>query len=166
MIALLIVGLGGFVRSILSSIQASSTQHERALAREAARGVLETLLAADFSDVYALYNTEAADDPGGAGSAPGASFEVRGLDPLPGDADGFVGAILFPTNDVGGALQLREDLADVRFQTPRDLNGDGVVDDQDHSADHRLLPVFVRIDWRSNGRPARVEMSTLLADYQ
>jgi len=62
-------------------------------------------------------------------------------------------------------LQLREDVVDNALGMPRDLNGDGVVDTNDHSLDYRLLPVRIRFDWTGKGGRSTLEIKTLLADY-
>lgn len=165
MITLLVISVGGFTRVILSASRATSTQHEWTVAQEAARGVIETLHAADFADVFARYNDDASDDPA-SGASPGAGFAVASLSPMAGDADGLAGEIVFPTTHVLGALELREDAFVPRLEMPRDLNGDGVVDDEDHAGDYRILPVLVRVEWRSPAGKARLEMATLLADYR
>ncbi len=163
--AVLVVGLLGFVRVLVGSMAASATTHEVAIAKEAARGALETLAAADFTEIFRLYNDEPADDPGGNGTAPGKDFAVAGLDPRTADADGLVGEILFPA-EAGAPGVLREDLVDVRFGTPRDLNGDaGAIDANDHSGDYQILPVVVRVAWRGTSGNSQAEFKTLLANY-
>ncbi|MEO0653093.1 MAG: hypothetical protein AAFZ65_20625, partial [Planctomycetota bacterium] len=120
-------------------------------ARSAAR-------AAGVDDVYALYNSDDGDDPGGAGSAPGEDFGVDGLDPVAGQ--NFEGKVRFPEN--GG--NLRENLNLPEFGLPYDLNADGAVDASDVSADYRLLPVVVEIEWTGASGDQTLEVSTWLAD--
>ena len=160
---LVVVGVLAFTRSIVASIETTSTTSEAARANEAARQMLETLRGTDFDDVFALFNATGADDPGGADSAPGAAFAVAGLAPLANDADGLPGEIVFPAGAT--ASELREDVDDLRLGMPRDLNGDGAVDANDHAADYELLPVLVRVEWRGANGPGRVELKTILADY-
>ena len=50
--------------------------------------------------------------------------------------------------------------------TPRDLNGDGDVDQEDHSGDYQLLPVVVRVRWAGSSGFERVELKSMLADLQ
>lgn len=165
-VSVMSIALTSFVVGILSSSVATDTSHEATIAQEAARQAVETLQAADFLEVFALYNSDPADDPDGAGTAPGCDFVVPGLQALPGDADGLAGQILFPTADKGGgALALREDLVSTVFGTPRDLSGDGVVDGDDHSDDYQLLPVWVRVQWTGKSGPGSYETRTLLANY-
>ena len=61
-----------------------------------------------------------------------------------------------------GAWQVREDLVMPELGMPRDLSGDGVIDDQDHSLDYVLLPARIQIDWRGAGGDAHVEFHTVL----
>ena len=156
----LLVLLLGFTRVLLSTSMASSTTHEAAIAKQAARAVVEELRAADFADAYALYNADPADDPGGV-VAPGSNFAVRGLQPRREDADGFAGEILFPLQN--GALC--ETLELPQFGLPADLNGDGDDDDPDVTADHRVLPVIVRVEWQSAGNTARLDLNAWIGGY-
>jgi hypothetical protein len=66
------------------------------LAVQAARGVIEEIRETPIERVFALYNTDPQDDPGGQGTAPGGAFAVDGLGPIDGDPDGLVGAVMFP----------------------------------------------------------------------
>jgi len=159
--ALLIVLLG-FSRMLLSSRMASSTTHEATLAKEAARSMIEVLQAARFDQIYVSYNSDPADDPGAAGSGPGAAFDVRGLEAPPGDADGRPGQILFPELN----SELSENLNFPQYGwTDLDLNGDGDHDDANVSGDYRFLPVLVRVAWNGAGGPGSVEFKTLIANF-
>jgi len=78
-----------------------------------------------------------------------------------------VGEIVFPAISVaGGPLQLREDLLAPEFGMPngRDLNGDGNIDQLDHSGDYQLLPVIVRLRWRNGAGERTAEIRTFLCD--
>jgi hypothetical protein len=155
--ALLIVLLG-FSRMLLSSRMASATTHEATLAKEAARALIEQLAALDVETAYQRYNSSTADDPGGGVVSPGASFAVRGLEALDDDADGLPGEILFP--EAGGVLS--ESLVLPQYGWPIPMNGDGDTDDADVSGDFTLLPVVVRIRYRTAGGPGLVEFKTIL----
>jgi hypothetical protein len=147
--SLMVVGVAALSGSILSGTKLTSSKQETALAHNAVRGLLEQMQGEDISDVYARYNADPADDPGGPGSAPGPNFQVRGLNAQVADADGFVGLVQFPELDLGGGnVALREDLADAALGMPRDLNGDGVQDAEDHSDDYIILPVRITLQWR------------------
>jgi hypothetical protein len=155
----------GFSRLLLSSRMASNTTHESTVAKEGARAMLETLKATAFEEVFARFNADGSDDPGGNGTAPGNGFAVRGLEPVEGDADGQVGEILFPM--IGS--ELREDHGQAWLFGPvDDLDGDGNPfgpDAVDHAGDYRLLPVVVRVQWRGSGGNASVEFRTTLGDF-
>ena len=101
--------------------------------------------------------------PAGAGTAVGATFTAAGLQAAMTDADGIVGQIQFPIA-AGAPGVLREDIANPVFGTPRDLNGDGATDAIDHSGDYQLLPVVVRMAWRTPNGNARLEFKTVLVD--
>lgn len=143
-----IIALSGFLRSIVGSMALAQTNREMSLAPQAARQMLEVLASEPVEQVFARYNGDASDDPGGPGTAPGRNFEVRGLDPRRDDADGMVGEILFPTP--GPASGLLSEGASATFRDmPRDLNLNGVSLEADVSADYVLLPVIVRLEWSS-----------------
>jgi len=127
--------------------------------------MLETLQAADFDQVFAIYNDHPDDDPGVAGSAAGNFFAVPGLDLRTDDADGFAGEILFPTEGAVFAGQLNEGLQDARFGCPRDLNGDGDTLDQLPSGQYGLLPVIIQIEWRGPNGASTFTLRTLLGNY-
>lgn len=141
-LTVLVFGALAAVSVMLSSIRLDQANREDALARQAARQIVETMKGTTFSKIFATYDADPADDPGGAGTAPGATFAVKGLDPQLGAAS--VGTIVFPT--VGGAL--REDAALTDLGMPRDLNGDGVVDSANHAGDYFVLPVKILVQWR------------------
>lgn len=155
---------------ILSSVVSSMAQQravnrETALAVAAARNTLETLRAQDFGLVFALYNDDPDDDPAGAGSAPGQRFAVAGLQPVPEAADGLQGEIVFPTVDDPGGQQLREDVELRVLGMPRDLSGDNVIDDQDHGHGYFILPLQIRVSWKSPYGPRTYALATQLCHY-
>lgn len=162
----MLVAVSIFSKTVLSISSQREVNRENALAAEAARVAIETMLNASFEDRFALYNQNPADDPSGPGTGPGHRFPVPGLTPLPEAADGMVGEFVFPAVLTKAGWQLREDSADATLGMPRDLNGDRVVDDQDHAADYIQFPLLVRMRWigRSGRREFRV--FTQMADYQ
>jgi hypothetical protein len=166
MIAMVVmtVGLSGFASTVAMAMLAVRSSREVNLATEAARRMVETLRAQTFDQAFRLYNSTTGDDPG-PGPAPGNNFAVAGLDARPGDIDGMPGEIIFPSLDVGGALELREDLNNPKLGMPRDLNGDDVVDAADHAGNYESLPVLVRIRWRGVRGPGSVEFQTTLGAY-
>ena len=48
---------------------------------------------------------------------------------------------------------------------PRDLSGDSIIDDLDHSQDFIILPLTVRLEWRGSFGPRTYEIQTMLADF-
>lgn len=156
----LLVVLLGFSRMLLSSHMASNTTHEATLAKEAARSMLERLQATPLAEIYARYNANPADDPGG-GSSPGAGFAVHGLTAPVDDADGLPGCILFPES--GGVLS--ELCIQPRYGWPMDMDGDGNVSTGNVSATYRLLPVVVRVEWRGSGGDGSVQFKTVVGSF-
>lgn len=163
-LVVLLVGVMSFSGALVSSIRATKRTDEINRATKAAHAILERIEAEAFADAFRRFNGDASDDPGGAGTAPGANFAVTGLDAQPGDADGLPGEVVFPIQP-GDATQLREDVALPELGLPRDLNGDGVTDASNHATDYRLLPLLVRVRWRSSAGPAEVEFKTMIANY-
>jgi len=144
----LAVAITSLMALIVSSIKLGRVNRENALANEAARRQIEEMHAADFGTLFATFS-----------AAP--NFAVRGLAPQPADPDGFVGQVLFPT--VGAAL--REDVNDAGLGMPRDLDGDGLIDANNHAGDYRVLPVRVQVTWRGVSGNRTVELMTLLMDW-
>lgn len=163
-LSILVLALLGFTRVVIAAMQALRTDREVTLARQAARQILETMQGEAFEEVFALYNADPADDPGGPGTAPGNRLAVFGLAPRPDAADGMVGEIFFPTQEVAGAFELREDTVDAALGMPRDLNGDGIIDGADRSGDYQILPVRVRLQWRGAAGNSNFEFKTVLLD--
>jgi type II secretory pathway pseudopilin PulG len=168
-IAVLMVALLLLSQSLGAAMRLTNSNRETALAADGAQEMLEILQGVeDFSQLFALYNANVDDDPGLPGSAPGSNFAVRGLDPVPGDVDGFVGEILFPAEFGVADLELHEFILDQELSDdlglPRDLNGDGALDGDDHSGDYQLLPVSVRLRWTGATGVREFKIQTLLAD--
>jgi prepilin-type N-terminal cleavage/methylation domain-containing protein len=159
-IGVMTIALAMFSSVIASSARIGTEKRQSSVAAHAARSLLEELRSEPFRECWARYNDDPADDPGGAGTAPGRFFAVDGLDPLPGDADGFVGEIVLP----GWNGALREDAQDDLLGLPRDLDGDSIVDESDHAGDYAILPVMVRVEWQAPLGARRVEMYTMLVD--
>lgn len=149
-VAILSVAVGLFAQTMLASAQMDPVSEETRLAAEGARVKLEDMRALPFDELFRSFNDDPADDPGGPGTAPGAWFAVEGLKAPPGAAG--VGHVVFPSS--GGALDER--LVDDALGMPHDLNGDGVIDGNDHSADAIILPVRIQLEWASkSGRQGR-----------
>jgi len=145
---ILLVSLLIFSSTVSGMAQQRAVTRESALAMTAARNMMETLRSENFSQVLALYNSNPDDDPGGPGTAPGNRFDVPDLREAADALDGLEGEIFFPlVDDPVDGLQLREDMVDRNLGMPRDLNGDSIIDDQDHSGAYFILPVQIRIRW-------------------
>ncbi|HKE00131.1 MAG TPA: hypothetical protein VKE69_03915 [Planctomycetota bacterium] len=134
----------------------------REAAERAAEQMQASLAATDFQKVFASYDVESANDPCGPGTAPGGYFAVRGLAAPDGVAESQVGEVVFPT--VGSAL--REDVTIPELGMPRDLNGDGTIDSLDHSRDYRILPVLVRVRWKSGDANESVAIPAVLKAHR
>lgn len=158
----LTVTIAGVSGSILVAMSQNRLNRDTAVAQQAARQLLERMESRPFNEVFAAYNASVADDAGLTQPAQGAAFDVPGLEPLAGDPDGRCGRILFPTTVVGAVEQLREDAVDAALGMPRDLNGLGGIDGLDHAADYRVLPVRVRVEWRTAGRARVLDLETML----
>lgn len=150
---------GAVVTSIAVSSALNTTNRETMKASQAAQSKLEELKGTAFAEVFARYNATKDDDPA-AGTSPGSGFAITGLDAVGDDADGLAGAIEFP----GDGLTLREDGNDADLGLPRDLDGDGAIDKDDHGGDYRVLPVRVTVAWRGKTGTRTLELVTVLAD--
>lgn len=160
-IAVLTISLCGITGSIVASDRLTQVNQESALAESAVRQAVESLRGAPFATVFAQFNGTNADDPGGVVS-PGADFDVPGLSATPDDADGLPGRIEFPVAAGGAADELREDGNDPALGLPADLDGDGVIDATDHSADYRILPVRVQVAWTGSTGRRTLTVETVL----
>lgn len=71
--------------------------------------------------------------------------------------------LFFPARPDFGDYQLREDYDDLALGMPRDLDGDNIVDDEDHAKDYVRLPVCVRVSWEGPNGPTAVQVYTMFA---
>lgn len=154
---ILTFAVGMLSSAMTAASRLGAQQRESALAGEEARRMLELMRGEDFAQLYARYNTVPDDDPGGAGTGPGANFAVPGLRAVTGDADGLPGQILFPS--AGAALY--ENVENEALGMPRDLDCDGLVDSANHASDYRILPVEVRVQWQGYAGPTSVSFYTM-----
>ena len=153
-IAILSVAVGLFAQTMVASARLDPVSEETRLAAEGARMELEDMRALDFAQIFASYNANPADDPAGPASAPGAWFAIPGLQPPAGATA--VGHVIFPT--VGGALN--ESVVDESLGMPHDLDGDGLIDNADHSNDAIILPVRIEVEWLSKtGRQGKRKLA-------
>lgn len=138
------------------------TSRDRGIAYNGARAVVESMRNTEFSDVFATFNEDPSDDPGGEGTAPGHVFEVAGLDTESGVA---VGEIFFPTH-ANYRSELREDIVAPKLGMPDglDLNGDGEIDSSNHASDYVFLPVRIVVTWRTSTGTFKVDFTTNLTE--
>jgi prepilin-type N-terminal cleavage/methylation domain-containing protein len=165
MVALSVAAIGmlGFSQAIIAAVALNESSQEEALARAGACEMLESFKGVPFAEVFSRFNASELDDPLG-GLVVSRGFLIEGLSPQEDDNDGFVGEIEFPSIFFeDGSEQLREDVVDAGLSTPRDLNGDNIVDDVDHADDYILIPVRVRVSWRGPGGDASLEFRTILS---
>lgn len=163
-LVVLLVGVTSFSGALVSSMRAAKKADEMNRATKAAHAILARIEAEAFPEAFRRFNDYKLDDPGGAGTAPGAHFAVEGLEARPGDADGQPLDVIFPTQ-TNDASRLKENVTVAELGMPRDLNGDGVIDTANHAVDYKLLPVLVRVRWRSASGPGEFELKTMLANY-
>lgn len=181
-LSVLVVAASIFCQTLLSTARMRHLNRENGLAADAARVVLERMRNEPFLEIYRDFNEDPKDDPGGNGTGPGRYFDVPGLEPLDG-LQARVGSVSFPSMTVqvpsggggkkgvavGGATvtqwHLREDVVDAGLGMPRDLNGNNVVDTATHSSDYLLLPVRVRLEWKSGTGGRKFEIVTQLGDF-
>ena len=155
---IIVIALLGIMSALIQAMRTDEATAEQVRAMNACRSIIEQMKQAPFAEIYARFNNAAADDPGGAGTAPGKNFAVQGLRTRAGDADGQPGEIFFPES--GG--NLCETVVDTRLGMPRDLNGDPDALDINVSTTYIILPVRIVIDWQGARGPAHFEMSTFL----
>lgn len=159
-LTLVLVGLSGFLHALVGSMKLGRSNRTSAVATEALQAALEELASVPFNEVVRRYNADPADDPGGAGSAPGDAFSVNGLPPQPDDVDGMVGEIVFPFTAAG---ELTEAPAAGFPGMPRDLNLDGDTTDTG-VVDYKILPVLVRLRWRDAAGDREAFAKTILIE--
>jgi hypothetical protein len=155
----LTISMAMFSSTLVGTARQNANKREVTRAAEGARRQLEILRSEPFDQIFALYNPSADDDPPAA-AAPGAAFDVEGLEAVPGDPDGRVGEVVFAST----GPTLREDAVHAALGMPRDLSGDLAIDDGDHSGDYIILPVLVRVRWQGATGPHVLEMQSLFTD--
>ena len=158
----LVIAVLGTMASITSAAVVSQSTRETTLAHKAAQRMLEQLHAMPCREVVSTFNQNPSDDIGGAGTAPGQNFAVAGLNPRDGDPDGLAGRIRLALEDSGADQIVKEDLALPSFGLPRDLNGDGAIDGDDHAADYIIMPVRVLVEWTGASGDRAIEVESIL----
>jgi prepilin-type N-terminal cleavage/methylation domain-containing protein len=142
--AVLSVVVVGIIGTMTLGMEQSALAADTALAVDAARRQAELMASKPFSQIFALFDDVAWDDPGGAGTGFTPHFAVAGLAAT--NADGFAGHVIFPSP--AGTGTLREDTSNASLGMPRDLDGDGTVGSTDVSHSYKLLPAQIRVDWQ------------------
>jgi type II secretory pathway pseudopilin PulG len=155
--AIIAIALLAMMGGLMSGQKSNQQTRENSLAMSHARQKLEEMRSQTFAEIYRRYNADPSDDPGGAGTAPGAAFTISGLNPQSGLP---LGIIEFPEGGI--PIRLRENVTDSNLGMPRDLNGDNAVDALDRSTDYKILPVRILIRWRGMTGPTKFEMHTIL----
>ncbi len=154
-VTIMSVGILGLLQTLLLTTRLNTFSKEKTIAMEAAREKLEELRVYKFQEIYRAFNSDPSDDPDGPGTGPGPNFEVQGLNVRSDDPDGVTGRIAFPE---------RETTVDPELGMPRDLNGDGLITDDDISLDYIFLPVSIYVEWARDQGPREIRIQTLLAE--
>lgn len=156
-----------YVQTDLLLRRERSAQREVAIAAAAAQRMIETMRSEPFETLYARYDSSPFDDPGGPGTAPGPCFAVSGLQPVSGALRGMAGFIHLPERETSRRVwKLLENDVRPDLGLPRDLDGDSIVDGEDHTDDYVLLPVRVVVDWQSRLGPRHFEITTTLCEVR
>ncbi len=160
MVAFLVMSVAVYILSstVTASVSHSIVKAEKTLAVEAAMNTIEKIRAMPQADIFALHNSDPSDDPYGPGTGPGNTFDVDGLERIPGRPS--VGTILMP----GTGAVLDESATQPEFGLPRDLDGNLVIESGDCSDRYIVLPLTIRIEWQSRLGPRSFEIATMLAD--
>lgn len=185
--AILAVGLMGIMSAIMAARRMDMTTRENVIAMNAARAKIDEMKQTPFNEIFRRYNLSAADDAGLLYPALGRDFPIlrnpatdevvlvplvggiRLLPPIPGDADGMSGRIIFPET-ASGSTTLSETVTgfDLTGGTPGaatslDLNGDGDTGDTNIAGGaYLILPVRIEITWQGVKGRTTFTMSELL----
>ena len=157
--SVLAIAACGMSVAIVNAMSTSAVTRETAQARAAARQLMEQIQNIPVHDVFATFNTISTDDPLGPGTAPGGIFDIQ-TKPAAVQVSNMTGEILFPEAGVAG--ELREDVQDPILGMPRDLNGDGTIDNLNHALDYIVLPVRIRIRWQGVAGDRSLDLCGLL----
>lgn len=156
------IATGMLLQLIASGQGLRRTAREEWAATAAGQNVLEVMRSVTFEELVRRYDADPFNDPAGPGTAFGSTFPVDGLDAAEDDPDGIVGEIILPSVNTGTTVapiwQVREDLGDPLLGMPRDLNGDAIINDADHSSDYAIVPILVRIRWQGAYGPRELRL--------
>lgn len=159
-LGVVVIALLGIMSALVSASRVDESASEQVRALNGAKSMIEQMKQVPFAEAWARFNSNPADDPGGAGTAPGCNFAIAGLRAQTGDADGLPGQILFPE-----ALgNLSETAIDARLGMPvaKDLNGDGNSTGTNVNTTYQILPVRIVVDWHGARGRTHLELTTFL----
>jgi prepilin-type N-terminal cleavage/methylation domain-containing protein len=155
----LAIGICGLAVSLVYSMTLAQTNRESAEARIAAKEILERVRGVPVEEIFAAFNGTADDDGTTTAGAPGSTFQLTRTT-KDGATATYTAHVEFPVGDMAGVL--REDLEDELLGMPRDLNGDGLIDSENHAADYLIIPIRIRVIWRGKTGPREFELCTVL----
>jgi type II secretory pathway pseudopilin PulG len=159
-LGVLVIAVLGVMSALVSASRIDEATAEQVRAMNGIRSTIETMKQTTYGEIWRRYNSNGADDPGGANTAPGANFAVTGLRAQAGDADGMPGRIFFP--ELAGNLSETVIEARLGMTASKDLNGDGDTVDVNVNTTYMILPVRVVVDWAGARGPYHMEFTTWL----
>ncbi len=148
-VSVVAIGLLAQASLTISSYSQTALNKERRLAMQGVRSQLEVIKGMELANVFAAFDESTDNDPA---DAPGPHFDIKGLRPIPGDADGHVGRVVLPVGDPPESSEssdpvLREDVSDTLMGMPYDLDGDGIIDSLPKNGTCIHLPVTIEVEW-------------------
>ncbi len=176
LLALLVLALAaaGSVSSTISGMSLEQDNRETAVATDTLRHVVEELETIPLDEVFARFNADPADDPDGAGTAPGNLFAVDPHRTSGLLTSGVLSPASAPTHrqtmnveftfplDMDGHLSEMVS-GGMWGQQGWDLDGDGTLAAGDRSTTYVILPVHVRVTWVSPRGVSAVQLVRVLA---
>lgn len=148
---ILIVALVSISAATLKAHSLRRQNRERTLATNAMRSTAERIHSLSYITVEDSPDTWVQDVLGtyGPGGTVGNTFDVPGLNPIGANAS--VGTITIVTDETVADAALGVD-----FGMPRDLNGDLDALDNDVTADARILPVVITVNYQGGTGPVTI----------
>lgn len=176
--SILAVALLGHTASLFSEQKLSVAERARSAALQAGEQFMERLRSDD--DFAGLYGRLLAIQEPPGGTAPSNHVVLRDatfayppqvFQPdfvVPTGIESLHVAVRVPAAPTaGGPSVFREDLHLANLGLPADVNGDGMIDDQDHADDYRVIPVHVTLRWTTTSAAVEeVSMSSWLWGYR
>lgn len=156
---ILMVALMSISAATLRSHSLRRQNRERVVAQNALRSMSERVHAVSLEksadpSTWAKEVIEVFSDDGDVGD----TFEVQGLTPI--DDSTPVGTVEFITDETA-----TDDELNLELGMPRDLNGDGASSSTDVTANARLLPVVVTVQWEGNSGVVRLRHPFFILGY-